>query len=90
MDFIYWSPHLYTYNASTLTKIGEKAGLKVEFVKGVQRYPLSNTLYWLAKSKPGGHKKWNFFDNLILQDKFDDILASMGATDTILAQFSKN
>ncbi|WP_289686459.1 class I SAM-dependent methyltransferase [Helicobacter rodentium] len=89
-EFTYWSPHLYLYNTHTLRKLGEKAGLKVEFVKGIQRYPLSNTLYWLAKGKPAGQKIWgNFLDNKILQESYEASLASVGATDTLIALFSK-
>ncbi len=89
-EFTYWSPHLYLYNPHTLKKLGEKAGLKVEFVKCIQRYPFSNTLYWLAKGKPAGQKIWgNFLDNKVLQESYESSLASLGATDTLMALFSK-
>lgn len=89
-EFTYWSPHLYLYSPHTLRKLGEKAGLKVELVKCIQRYPLSNTLYWLAKGKPAGQKIWgNFLDNKVLQESYESTLASLGATDTLIALFSK-
>lgn len=88
--FTYWSPHLYLYNPHTLRKLAQKAGLHVDFVKGIQRYPLSNTLYWLSFGKPAGQKVWgNFLDNPILQQAYENTLASLGATDTLIAQFSK-
>ncbi|ECP7610354.1 class I SAM-dependent methyltransferase [Campylobacter jejuni] len=89
MNFIYWSPHLYSYNRNTLTKIAQKAGLTVDYIKCIQKYPLSNTLYWLSKGKPGGHKQWEFLDNFIIQENYEQTLASLGATDTLIAQFSK-
>ncbi|KAA6226001.1 class I SAM-dependent methyltransferase, partial [Campylobacter sp. LR196d] len=45
---------MYLYSPHTLKMLGIKAGLKVEFVKCIQRYPLSNTLYWLYKNLPVG------------------------------------
>ncbi|WP_309544502.1 class I SAM-dependent methyltransferase [Helicobacter sp. MIT 00-7814] len=89
-EFIYWSAHLYYFTPATLTMLAQKAGLHVDFVKGIQRYPLSNTLYWLSFGKPAGQKVWgNFLDNPILQQAYENTLASLGATDTLIAQFSK-
>lgn len=88
-DFIYWSAHLYYFTPYTLKKLGEKAGLKVEFVKGVQRYSFANNLYWLSFGKPAGEKEWgNFIDDSISQ-YWESSLASVGATDTLIALFSK-
>ncbi|EAL5694368.1 hypothetical protein AJ878_01575 [Campylobacter jejuni] len=87
-EFTYCSGHLFLYNLHTLRKLGEKAGLKAEFVKCIQRYPLSSTLHWLSTGKPQGHKHWgNFIDNPILQNAYEQTLASLGATDTLIAQF---
>ncbi|WP_394951450.1 class I SAM-dependent methyltransferase [uncultured Helicobacter sp.] len=89
-EFTYWSPHLYLYNPHTLRKLGEKAGLVVDFVKCIQRYPLSNTLYWLSNGLPAGQKIWGgFLDSKILQESYESALASVGATDTLIAQFRK-
>lgn len=88
--FTYWSCHLYLYTQYTLTKLAKKAGLKVDFIKHIQRYPLSNHLYWLSKNKPGGHDKWgNFIDSDDLSKAYESQLAKLNATDTIIAQFSK-
>ena len=87
-NMIYTKVHLYAYSATTLEMIAKKAGLKVEFIKGIQRYPLSNTLYWLAKNKPAGQKTWGgFIDNPRLQHEFELMLSSINATDTLMAQF---
>lgn len=88
--FTYWSCHLYLYTHYTLTLLAKKVGLEVEFIKHIQRYPLSNHLYWLSKNKPGGHEKWSkFLDSDELTKAYENQLASLGATDTIIACFRK-
>ncbi len=89
-NFTYWSCHLYLYTHHTLNILAKKAGLKVEFTKHIQRYPLSNHLYWLSKGKPGGHEKWgNFLDSKELSNAYENQLATLQATDTIIACFTK-
>jgi len=88
-QFTYWSCHLFLFTIGTISRIAEKAGLKVNYIKQVQRYPLSNHLFWLAKGKPGGHKIWNFLDSEELHRSYEKQLASIGLCDTILACFSK-
>ena len=61
--FTYWSQHLYLFNAETLRRLAEQAGLRIVSIQQYQRYPLSNHLYWLSQVKPGGHQKWAFLDN---------------------------
>ena len=53
-EFTYWSCHLFLFNAATLSAVAEQAGYRVEFIKHIQRYPVSNHLHWLAEGKPGG------------------------------------
>lgn len=89
-NFTYWSCHLYLYTQHTLTLLSKQAGFEVEFIKHIQRYPLSNHLYWLSKNRPGGHEKWgNFFDSNELTKAYENQLASLGATDTIIACLKK-
>lgn len=88
--FTYWSCHLYLYTSHTLNLLAKKAGLKVEFIKHIQRYPLSNHLYWLSQSKPGGHQIWgNFLDSEELTKAYENQLATLQATDTIIVCFTK-
>ena len=54
--FTYWSCHLFLYTATTLQMLFDQTNLKVNYIKQVQRYPLSNHLYWLANGRPGGHQ----------------------------------
>lgn len=85
--FTYWECHLFLFNDHTLRMLAAQAGLKVKYIKQVQRYPLSNHLYWLAQDKPGGHKQWAFFDSQKLNEAYEASLASIGACDTIIASF---
>jgi len=87
-EFTYWSQHLYLFNASTMKFLIKKAGLKLNWIKHVQRYPLSNHLYWLSKGKPGGHKQWAFLDDQQLNQNYEQQLAALGLTDTIVAGIS--
>lgn len=84
-DFTYWESHLFLYNNTTFRMLMDKAGLKVRFLGQVQRYPLSNTLYWLAKGKPGGHKRWSVLSNEEMDREYGKQLAQLGVADTIIA-----
>jgi SAM-dependent methyltransferase len=85
-QFTYWSCHLYLYTAHTLKFLAQQCGFEVEFIKHVQRYPLSNHLYWLSCTKPGGHEKWGeLLDSKALSKAYEAQLASLEATDTIIA-----
>jgi 2-polyprenyl-3-methyl-5-hydroxy-6-metoxy-1,4-benzoquinol methylase len=86
--FTYWSCHLFVFTGSTLLRIAEKAGLKLNYIKQIQRYSLANHLYWLSKGKPEGHKKWHFLDSKELNKAYAKQLASLESCDTIIASFS--
>jgi len=83
--FTYWSQHLFLFNAKTLEMLARKAGLKVLAIQHVQRYSLSNHLYWLSKGMPGGHKYWGFLDSPEMANAYANTLASLGKTDTLVA-----
>jgi len=83
--FTYWSQHLFLFNTKTLVKLVEKTALKVNWIKQIQRYPLSNHLYWLSKGLPGGHDVWRFLDEKSLNKAYEAQLDKIGKTDTILA-----
>ena len=90
-EFTYWSPHLFLYNSNTLKLLFKKVrDCNIEFIKHIQRYPLSNHLYWLSNNKPGGHQKWgNFIDSPELTKSYEQQLASLGVTDTVIIQLVK-
>jgi 2-polyprenyl-3-methyl-5-hydroxy-6-metoxy-1,4-benzoquinol methylase len=86
--FTYWSQHLYLFNEDNLRELGIQAGLKVLKIDQVQRYPLSNHMYWLRNGRPGGQDKWGFMNNAQLHKAYSDALSSLNACDTIVGQFS--
>ena len=88
-NFSYWSHHLFLFNEKTMTELVKKAGLKLNWIKHIQRYPLSNHLYWMAKGKPGGHKNWSYLDSNELNFEYERQLANICKTDTIIAGVSK-
>lgn len=88
--FTYWGCHLYLFTQSTLEQLARKAGFKINYIKQIQRYPLSNHLYWLTIGKPGGHRLWSFLDSPEMIEAYEKSLASVGLCDTIIASFSKN
>lgn len=83
--FTYWSFHLFSYTARTLAELFKQVGASTQYIKHVQRYPLSNHLYWLAKQKPGGHCEWGFLDSPVLAQAYEERLVSLGMTDTLMA-----
>ncbi len=87
--FTYWSQHLFMYNENTLLMLAKQSGLKVKWIKHIQRYPLSNHLHWLSQSKPGGHQQWHFLDDEVLNAAYASKLASLGLTDTIIMGLGK-
>ena len=88
-NFTYWSQHLFLFNEKTMTELIKQAGLKFNWIKYVQRYPLSNHLYWLAKGKPGGHQVFGCLNNDKLDQEYEHQLAAISKTDTIIVGISK-
>jgi 2-polyprenyl-3-methyl-5-hydroxy-6-metoxy-1,4-benzoquinol methylase len=84
-NFTYWSQHLFLFNKNTITELVKQAGLKLNWIKHVQRYPLSNHLYWMSKGEPGGQKSWSFLDNDKLTAEYESQLALIEKTDSLIA-----
>ena len=87
-NFTYWSQHLFLFNQQTISEVVKKANLKLNWVEQVQRYGLSNHLYWLSNNFPGGQKKWYFLNSNLLDELYAKQLASVGKCDTIMASIS--
>lgn len=88
--FTYWSCHLYLFNELTLAALAKKAGLKLNYIKQIQRYPLSNHLHWLAKNQPGGHIQWSFLDCRELHHAYEKQLGLIGCCDTLIASLGED
>ncbi len=85
-DFTLWSQHLVLHTRQSLLKMLASVGFEHINIEGVQRYPLSNHLNWLANAKPGGHKSsLAMIDSPLLTEAYADSLARLDATDTLVA-----
>ena len=82
--FTFWSEHLILHTRESLKIIVENAGFNILSIQGVQRYPLANHLYWLVNKKPGGHSHWNQLSNETLNNEYENILAKLDITDTLV------
>jgi len=85
-EFTLWSQHLILHTRESLKRMLEHVGLTDVLIEGVQRYPLSNHLNWLANGKDGGHRSsFAVLDSDILHDAYQSALASTDSTDTLVA-----
>ena len=87
--FTYWSAHLFLFTPETIRRVIEQAGLRAAAIEQVQRYPLSNHLYWLSHQKPGGHERWGFLDSPALHAAYTAALAAAGKCDTLVAHIER-
>lgn len=85
-QFTLWSQHLILHTRESLFKTLDFAGFEEIQIQGIQRYPISNHLNWLASGKPGGHKsQLSSLDSDALHDAYQNSLARINATDTLVA-----
>lgn len=82
----YWSCHLFLFTRRTLTDLLHKANCNIEYIKQIQRYSLSNHLYWLANNEHGGHLKWGFMDSDLINSEYANNLGSLGMCDTLIGK----
>lgn len=84
--FTLWSQHLVLHTRDSLQRLLAAAGFENIVVEGVQRYPLSNHLTWLASGRPGGHKsQLAALETPDLCHAYEAALNRIGATDTLVA-----
>ncbi|OGV63236.1 MAG: hypothetical protein A3K19_13060 [Lentisphaerae bacterium RIFOXYB12_FULL_65_16] len=83
--FTFWSEHTVLHTRESLRLTMEAAGFTHVVVEGVQRYPISNHLHWLAKGKPGGHQCWGMLDTPEMNMAYAQMLNRLDFTDTLIA-----
>ena len=84
--FTLWSQHLVLHTRESLKRLLEASGFEGTVIEGVQRYPLSNHLSWLASGRPGGHKSpLSALDTADLREAYQAALNRIDATDTLVA-----
>ncbi len=90
LNFTYQMCMLYYFTDNNLRYMAKYLDLDIDFIRFIQRYPISNTMYWLNNNLPSGQSKWGgILDNDNLQNAYENTLAKAGITDTLFIQFSK-
>ena len=88
--FTLWSQHLLLHTRDSLGAFLSHAGFKNILIKGIQRYPLSNHLFWLAHNRPGGHVGMLAeLESSELYEAYVASLARIDRTDTLVAIVQK-
>jgi 2-polyprenyl-3-methyl-5-hydroxy-6-metoxy-1,4-benzoquinol methylase len=88
-DFIFWSEHLILHTKESLTKFACHSGLALIKIEGFQRYPISNHYHWLLDGKPGGHEVYSQLNKNSFHENYQDFLAELNQTDTLIGYFGK-
>ncbi|MFH1772636.1 MAG: class I SAM-dependent methyltransferase [Candidatus Omnitrophota bacterium] len=88
-DFTFFSEHLILHTKKSLHAFLSCAGYSNIRITGCQRYPFSNHLYWILKNGPGGHRKWPFLQNNLLNTAYASFLRTLSKTDTLIATAHK-
>lgn len=83
--FTFWSEHLMLHTKDSLRIMFEAAGFTNIDIRGAQRYPLANHLYWLRYGKPGGQKHWDDLNSDKLAQIYELHLDTIDQTDTLVA-----
>lgn len=83
--FTLWSEHLVLHTRESLTQFLRAAGFSTVSIRGIQRYPVANHLHWLRHGRPNGQNVWPFLNDRALQEAYEQTLAAIDKTDTIVA-----
>lgn len=83
--FTLWSEHLVLHTEDSLQALIAASGFQVMEIVAVQRYPLSNHLFWLSRGLPGGHVEWSQLSSADLDASYAKLLADHRSSDTLLA-----
>ena len=89
-NFTYWSHHPYLYSNKSIEILLQSAGYEILLNTGVQRYSLDNHLYWLSRSKPGGHEVWKKLFNIEVLQAYNENLVQNKSQDTLWVVARKN
>ena len=84
LDFYWEIAHNYYFSKTTLGRVLEKAGYQYEIIP-LQRYDLSNHIYWMITGKPGGQGHFNVVFSPSLLEEYEKNLKERFLCDTIYA-----
>jgi 2-polyprenyl-3-methyl-5-hydroxy-6-metoxy-1,4-benzoquinol methylase len=88
LDFYWEIAHNYYFSRITLQKVLENAGYRCDIFP-LQRYDLSNHIYWMIKGTPGGQGYYNSIFSQSLIDEYEKNLKEKFLCDTIYAIATK-
>jgi 2-polyprenyl-3-methyl-5-hydroxy-6-metoxy-1,4-benzoquinol methylase len=88
-NFTYWSHHPMLHSRVSLSNLATSAGFSNLEVKTVQRYGLSNHLYWMTHQKAGGHVHWEDKFSPITETSYAQDLIKLGKADTLWLKAEK-
>ncbi len=71
------------HSSNSLIKLLEISGFEIVEITSVQRYGLSNHLYWLSMGHPGGHVIWDDAFSETTEASYQEDLVREGLADTI-------
>jgi 2-polyprenyl-3-methyl-5-hydroxy-6-metoxy-1,4-benzoquinol methylase len=80
--FFYRTQHRWAFDAQSLARCAELAGLEVSELRHVHRYGMSNTLHWLRDGKPRGRTRMPPIDDA-LDKHWQAWLESNGRADNL-------
>lgn len=83
-NFYYKKAHLYNFNEVGLSYLFQQAGYQYR-VDYIQRYDLSNHLYWLGKRIPGGKGYYSALLGEKVNQDYVEALVKKKQTDTLFA-----
>jgi SAM-dependent methyltransferase len=79
--FFYRTVHRWYFDAASLSKCAEAAGLNVVQMRFVHRFGIANTMRWLRDLKPGGREGLPHMDDPLLNGVWTGYLERIGAAD---------
>lgn len=89
LDFYWEIAHKYYFSKESLKEVLDRAGYRSD-IHPLQRYDLSNHMYWMQYGKPGGQGHYNTVFTPSLLSEYSRCLKSRFLCDTIYAIAEKN
>lgn len=88
-NFTFWSEHICLYTKPLMKKILSHLKIKNYQISFFQRYCMNNHFYWFKEGKPGGHKKYNIFNDSI-DTSYKKNLIDIEKSDTMFIVIGQN
>jgi SAM-dependent methyltransferase len=89
LDFYWEIAHNYYFSKTTLKRVLDTAGFQ-SMIYPLQRYDLSNHMYWMQYGKPGGQEYYHSIFTKTLLAEYEKCLKDQFLCDTIYAVAEQN